>query len=265
MTDDDRAKRQKLIGHGSGLVGAAAGGALGFIAEGPIGAGILASAAYLIAPTLERITLEMCSRVLSSRETMRVGAAIALAETVIRERLDRGDRPRDDGFFTRDGTDRSAADQLYEGVLLKCQKEHQEKKLRHIASIFANAAFLDISATDANAVLLIAERLSYRQMCLVAAVGGDSGFPGFVWCSDIDGMANQLNYHNEIVLSEDFVQLWTFIRLIGGPMTAATRLEDGHVGLTSLGEMCFTLMDLAKVPQTDVNPIVASFRAAVVR
>lgn len=83
----------------------------------------------VVGKTTKRVIIEFASRLLSSREEARIGATISYAALKIQQRLDAGDIPRSDGFFSADETGRSNADEIFEGVLLKAKNEIQEKKL----------------------------------------------------------------------------------------------------------------------------------------
>jgi hypothetical protein len=59
----------------------------------------------------------VAARQLSHREQVRVGAAASFAIQAIQSRFAEGQTPRDDGFFDDKKNERSAADQILEGVL----------------------------------------------------------------------------------------------------------------------------------------------------
>lgn len=240
---------QKLISRSSSIVGSATGGALGYFAAGPVGAGAGALAGTLISQMIE-IGGDLCCRHLSPREEMRVGATFALAAIRIQERLDSGEAPRDDGFFEEGTTDRSAAEELFEGVLLKSRLEHEEKKIGYLGNIFATTAFSDISPSDANAVLDLAQRLSMRQICILSAVGRQKDFPD----AERFKLDRERDQWNRLPLLqyelEQLVEVWQTIH--GGfPRT------QHKPGLTNLGSQCFRLMGLAAVPVTDILPVIA--------
>jgi hypothetical protein len=170
MVDDD-SRAKTFLTMGAEVLGeSAAAGAIGFFFGGPIGAAAGAATPVVAAP-LKRIVGELAGRLLSHREKRRVASAAFLAASQIKARLERGDALRTDGFFDADTTGRPAADELLEGVLLKCRDEYQEKKFQYIANIFANVAFReDIGPEDANHVLRVAENLSYRQFVTIGLV-----------------------------------------------------------------------------------------------
>jgi hypothetical protein len=54
---------------------------------------------------------------MARREQERVGTVSVLTAMAIRKRLGDGEQLREDGFFDRDATDRSKADEIAEAVL----------------------------------------------------------------------------------------------------------------------------------------------------
>ena len=116
---------------------------------------------------IRRLAGEMRNRALGPREVERIGAAIGYALVDINKRLVAGEVPRRDGFFEipTDNVDRSAADEIYEAVLIAAQGEYEERKLALYGRLLASVAFRDgISRAHANYLIRIAEELSYRQI-----------------------------------------------------------------------------------------------------
>lgn len=160
----------KLVSFGGTLAGAAAGAALGFFAGGP---GVAAAGSMAGVAVSQGIQMagDFVTRELSRKERARVGAGFAFAYAKIRQNFKEGLNPRDDGFFDRDYTERFSAEQILEGVLLKCRDAYEEKKCRYISYIYANVAFMpNVSVAAATHLLQWAERLTYRQLCVIALV-----------------------------------------------------------------------------------------------
>jgi hypothetical protein len=134
-------KTRKLINAGVEIAGGAVGGALGFLAEGPIAAAVWGAGGTAISKTLIHIGDELSERLLGPRELTRIGATLALATKEISERIENGEIVRDDGFFEDDESGRSKADELAESVLLKSQREPEEKKIPLLAHLLANISF----------------------------------------------------------------------------------------------------------------------------
>jgi hypothetical protein len=65
-----------------------------------------------------RYRANFVKRLLTGREIAPVGVVWSLAAHKMKQRLDKGERPRNDGFFEQDVTGRSPADEIAEAVLL---------------------------------------------------------------------------------------------------------------------------------------------------
>jgi hypothetical protein len=151
-----------LLKKGSKIVGSAVGGAIGYITVGPLGTpGMAAIGGQLLS--------EIANRVLSDKEKIRIGAAAAIALSDIGDRLRSGEKLRNDNFFERESdTNRSTAEELFEGVLLRARDEYEEKKLKLLGKLYSNLTF-DISCSkhEGNYLINVANSLTYTQLCLV--------------------------------------------------------------------------------------------------
>ncbi len=140
-----------------------------FAINGPAGAAPAAIAA-IAKDTLS----DLLNRHLSDRERARTERAFNQIKHIIEIRLNRHEQPRDDGFFGENrndaigNIDRADAAEILEGVLLKCQREHEQRKVQFIANIWANAAFDTVSLEFLNRLIRIAEQLTYRQLVIIA-------------------------------------------------------------------------------------------------
>lgn len=157
-------KVESLISAGSDIAGAAVGGALGFIAGGPAGA----AGAGVVGIGVTRVLRDVATRILSSRETARVGATAAIAVSSIRERLKSGDELRSDSFFEARGARPSSAEEIFEGTLLAAKNTHEERKSRYLGYLYSNVAF-DETCTEeeANYSIHVAGSLTYAQFVLL--------------------------------------------------------------------------------------------------
>src|SRR5687767_3997284 len=133
MTDKDSDEADqgigKLVNAGAEIAGGAIGAALGFFAGGPIGAAALGAGGAAIATALKHIGEEASKRLLGPREQVRVGGVLAMTAAEVKERLNAGDKVRDDDFFEDKIGGRSDAEEVAESVLLKSQREAEERKL----------------------------------------------------------------------------------------------------------------------------------------
>ena len=161
-------KIRQLINYGTEIASGAVGGALGFLIGGPVGAVVGGAGAPVAAITLRSIGQEILERQLGSREKVRVGAAFAIAAADIRQRIENGESIRTDGFFDEKQTGRSDAEEVAESVLLKAQREPEEKKIQYMGYLLSSIVFNPhISVHIAHQLVKIAEQLTYRQLCIL--------------------------------------------------------------------------------------------------
>lgn len=159
-------EKHKFINTGAELIGASIGSAIGTVG-GMQGAVIGASIGVVISKGLS----DFAGRMLSHKERDRVNTVVDLVKIGIQTRIENGDQLRADGFFECNETNRTKAEELFEGILIKCKNEYEEKKLKYISKIFEKVAFdRSIEPEHANQVLNIAEQLSYRQLTILAFV-----------------------------------------------------------------------------------------------
>lgn len=184
MSDADEQKPNAENNLGKKVAGGAIGGAVGglvgslagFAVAGPMGAlggSILGNSvgnasAPLIEHAFQRVSAEFMQRQLSQREERRIVSVLDYVADKVTANFASGLKVRQDSFFSDDEHDRSAADEIFEGVLLAAQREYQEKKIPYYGTLFANIAFHpEISRAQANLLIRLAEQLSYRQLCVL--------------------------------------------------------------------------------------------------
>lgn len=117
-------KSRKLLNLGLEMSGAVSGSAFSLLMD-PTG-GLMSSALGVVVTSGLK---EVSARFLSNREERRIGYSAVLAVSNIENRLKQGDKLRADNFFENRIYNRSKAEELFEGVLLKCKTEYEEKKL----------------------------------------------------------------------------------------------------------------------------------------
>lgn len=155
---------QRLIIYVEELAGAAVGFTAEFLQAVPSGAG------GPIASGVAAVLKEVTARLLSPRERARIDAVTDIATYRISARLLAGHTCRSDGFF--DHLEPGPSMELLEAVLLKARDSFEEKKVRHLGLFYANLVFSDyVSPESAHFLLKELERLTYRQLCLLALVG----------------------------------------------------------------------------------------------
>ena len=88
----------------------------------------------------------------------------------IKERIDNGDRLRNDDFFKENTEGKADAEEVFESIVVASQRESQEMKQIFYGNMLANIGFIDyLDADEFNFLLKVFEKLTYRQ-CLLLSV-----------------------------------------------------------------------------------------------
>ena len=252
----------QLINNSSEIVGGTvAGFAAGLLTEDPALATVFGAGGKALEIGFRMIGNEISERMIGPREEIRIGAAISFAIKGIRERLENGESLREDGFFDKNHTRRSDCDEVLENVVLKAQREPEEKKIPYISSIYENTAFeAEISANLSHKIIKSAEQLTYQQLCILSMVGRRE--------DDEDILRNfqpnsQLEHPLELsTLLHDCFELVTNGYIQGGlTLTASGRLPQyealnpNSMLLGNIGIAIFDLMSLQEILDDDIVPI----------
>jgi hypothetical protein len=255
-------KALKLIKDGGPIAGAAVGGAIGVIAGGPA-TGALGGA---LGATMGKVVEDAAGRALSRRERVRVGATAWYAFDFTRERLDAGERVREDGFFENLQFGASVAEEIFDGVLQKSKSDHEERKARHYGKFFSNLAFdTTCSRDESNYFLHLLERLTYSQLIIIALFGAPADFP-------LPDEAYE-NKRVDPVLSQtllatfELTQLGLLKHWQNGGDKAQAVLDMGditarHVGLSISGKRLFDLAGLSLVPVKERTELAEVFSSS---
>ena len=172
----DTSFAKEVVEWGSELSGSGVGAVVGALVAGPAGAVSGAIVGTATSRAL-RVIGDFAHRHLSARERVKIGAAFGFALERLKQRLECGETPRTDGFFDEGILGRAPADEILEGAVQKCRVQFEERKCRLLAYIYANAAFdTRASAQDAVLMLELVDRLTYRQLCMVALAGRHNEF-----------------------------------------------------------------------------------------
>lgn len=241
-------KGKGLVDSSAAIVGGITGSLVGTWIAGP-GAGTFAGAVAgtTLGEVVKKGIGEFANRILSSREQLRVESAATHAILKIKQLRDGGFIPRADGFFHQDETDRSDADEIFEGVLLKAKNENQEKKIKYLGNLFANLAFReDTPVSVANFLLKTAEELSYRQFCFLALLNQRGVL-------NIESLRTRNHPIPDLHILKR--EEWT----LHAPSFGIYGLVDGNNAwedwLNDLGDRFFDLLGLSEIPQEDVDEV----------
>ncbi len=245
---------QKLLGAGAEIAGTAIGGALGFFAAGPAGAAAGGAAGAVASSVLKHVGNEVSERVLSPRERVRVGGVLALVAAEVKARIDSGQTTRSDGFFCPGPNGRSDADEVAEAVLLRSQREAEEKKLPYIAHLLASIAFdSGISAAMAHQMIKASEQLTYRQLCLLRLSAVKDAFG--LRKSDY---RQQSQFQVELLqVLYECLDLYTkgFVNFGGSVAFGPTDVNPAAMTAQGLGAHLHNAMQLAAIPMSDIAAV----------
>jgi len=245
---------RKLINGGAEIASGAVGGALGFLAGGPVGAAVLGAGGTAAAMALKRIGEEVSERLLGPREKVRVGAVLAIAASDIQNRIKAGQSLRADGFFESKASSRSDAEEIAESVLLKCQREAEEKKVLYMGYLLSNVAFdHSISPAMAHQIIKAAEQLTYRQLCIMRLAVVKQAFNLRV--GDYRG---QDSFTKEIYqLLYECLDIYNrgFINFGGEVVFGPTDIAPGKMTVQGIGADIYKIMRLSTIPNEDLVPI----------
>jgi hypothetical protein len=250
---------KKLIAGGAEIAGGAVGGALGFLAGGPLGAAVFGAGGTAAAMALRHIGNEASERLLGPREQIRVGGVLAIAAAEIESRLKAGEAIRTDGFFNENSNGRSDAEEVAESVLLKSQREPEEKKIPYMAHLLASVAFdSQIGPHMAHQITKVAEQLTYRQLCILKL--------GVT--KQVSKLRNS-DYRNAGPFSKELYQILYecldlyyrgLINFGGEVVFGPTDIKPAALTVQALGLDILNLMQLASIPNADLVPIAAQLR-----
>jgi hypothetical protein len=245
MSEDYKGK--SVVESGAAIAGGVTGTVIGTLMAGSVGAvvGLLGGAA--VGQVIEKGIVELTSRVLSTRQKFRAETTAKYAILKIQQFLNERHTPRNDDFFDKDETDRSKADELFEGVLLKAKNEPAEKKIRFLGNLFANVAFrADVPTTVANFLLSTAEALSYRQFCFIALLHQQ----GILNVENLRGRDHTILDLQILKREEWSLQPQDFGTF--GLIEGSIEWEDW---LTDMGDMFYDLLSLNAIPQQDIDEV----------
>jgi hypothetical protein len=166
-----------VINIGADITGGLGGALIGLLVAGPLGGVIGAGGAPVITTLIKRLAAEIKERLLGPREQVRIGAVYSFAIDKILKNKETGKELRQDSFFDTNQNERSAAEEIFEGVILKAQREYEETKLCYYGNLLGNIVFDGtVDKVLSNQLLRLAEELSYNQLCMIKIFHPDNNF-----------------------------------------------------------------------------------------
>lgn len=251
-----------LIESGAELTGSSLGAIIGGTIAGPGGAvaGIVGGKAVEIA--FSKLGSEIQSKVLSKRENKKIGATATYALSKIKENIEKGKQLRNDDFFDEDFSGRSKADEIIEGVMFSAQREHEENKLKYYGNLVANIAFdKTISREQANQLISIAQKLSYRQIKLLNLYAINQQIPKILLKNE-DYSKTGISGYKLISVLQDTLELY-HIGIVGGSGSVILEMayiNPSEIKVQGMGALLYNLMELSTMPYTELEELISILR-----
>ena len=257
---------RQLISYGAEISGSAAGAALGWFVGGPVGAVVGGAGGPMAVIALKNLGQEIIERQLGTREKVRVGAAFAIAVADIIERIGAGESLRKDGFFHEKQSGRSDAEEVAEHVLLKAQREPEEKKIQYMGYLLASISFEpQISVHMAHQLTKAAEQLTYRQLCILklCAVKDDFGLRNnnYRECYRIEKDLYDVLYECSDLYNKEYIHFGLdTITFEPNVLSKLRSVKPSGMAFQRIGDYLYNLMKLCLIPDEDIAPIAAQLK-----
>jgi len=254
--DDDKDQRLKgLLAIGADAVGGSVGAVVGFFFGGLAGATIGSATGVAAAATLKRVGADISNRFLSPREERRIGSLLALVAQEVSERVGRGESPRTDGLFDADSQGHVEMDEVAEAVILKCQREPEERKLPYFAHLLAAVAFDSrVTPEYAQQLVKLGERLTFRQLCLLRIAATKGSFA----LREADYRKREEGFTRELYsVLQECVGLHRegLVNCGGEVVFGLTDINPGAMTIQGVGTDIHNLMRLVELPRHDLEDV----------
>lgn len=226
-------KLEEIINKGSEISGNISGVALGLLIAGPIGAIGGAALVPLLTSVFKKVGVEISEIFLGKREEIRVGATIALSVNKLDNEIKAGKKLRTDNFYNTTNLNRSNAETLLEGTLLKAKNEYEEKKIIFYSNFITNVNLDEsISFEKADRILRIIERISFRQIVILSYISKTKSLNVEKWMisfSRIKELALYQDLYSEII---DLYNSQLLQQSGSGITTSISKLQLSPLGIT---------------------------------
>lgn len=248
---------KKLVSWTSNVSGSTLGGVVGGAVGGPGGVLLGSLAGESLTQVLNEAGGILMEQDLHPREKFRVGAAATYAIERIKQNIDEGKEIRKDGFFEGE---RSSAEELFEGVLVKSKNSYQEEKIKYIGNLYGNCVFnSQISSEFTHTLLGIADKINYRQMKILQLYfeqdSDDEGFSlrefNFQKLPESGGFISSEKEYGGIF--PEVVDLNKNGLLYFGNQNPSVQMANPKTHFSWTGLKLVELMNLKEIPDSEIN------------
>jgi len=211
----------------------------------------------MIGSALTAVVKDIGRRLLSPKEISRIERVRREAEEKIIANLNKGSKPRKD-------LRKELLEELLEGTLLLARKTYEEKKLPYISNLLATTPFTNTPIENMSHTLQVAERLSYRQLCLLAII--DKQEYGDIGLSNKPFNEEKGKHHNELakgiyqdlnLMIVDGIIAMVVSKEAGAMMAAGVGfIVPTELKLLYPGDLLVNGMGLSGIPSSETKPLI---------
>jgi hypothetical protein len=244
-----------IIDIAKGSAASAVGVGVGTAIAGPIGGiagGIAASSLDVL---FRKYVSKHIHHNLSINEEERLRKVLSQFNTKMVQNLSVGSGKtlRQDSFSEEKINQRSAAEEIFEGVLFAVEREYEEKKVKFEGNFYANILFDSrIDKASANFLLRLAQSLSYGQLCIVTLFVQKGKFH---LRQESYRNIPQFNDNHLLALLQEIHQLSSQgLLFVDGEMMASP-FDVIPTKMEAVGpiQTLYLLMDLEEIEQSDIK------------
>ncbi|EGV44842.1 hypothetical protein BZARG_27 [Bizionia argentinensis JUB59] len=250
--EEENNKLKVIIENGAEISGNVSGAVIGLAIAGPVGAIGGAIFGPIIGKVFKKIGNELSKKILSPREEIRIGATYSLALDQIQDSIKKGKTLRSDDFYENKNGDRSKAETLLDGTLLKARNEYEEKKIKYYSNFLANLNFDEsISFEKGNTLLRIMEQLSYRQIVILGYFSNIENIDTNQWMVSFAHKPKLAQYQD---FYSELMELYNQ-QLLQQTGTEGISMMIISMKLSPLGKMFCDLINVAEIDFEETNKI----------
>lgn len=249
MKIEQRSNIESFIQIGADITGGTVASLLGFLVAGPPGAIMGSVVSPLVTKALLNLGEEVSNQVMGPKERYRIATAYSLAVSNIQKRLENGENVRQDNFFDSKEDDRSSAETILEGILIKVKNEHEEKKVRYYSEFLSSVTFdQNIDYNQSITYLKIIDKMSFQQLCIICYFHQIEEIKFNNWTSYFLNNPEQQIYLDFCYDLEELYELKVLTQF--GAMSLS---GPANGRLSILGKKLFDMMHLSNIDDSDIS------------
>jgi hypothetical protein len=251
--------RKEWIALGSGLVGNTIGALLGALYGGPGGAISGAFVGTSLSSGLKNMGEEIWNRRLTKMEKRRVSAVILAADQAMQRAIANGITARNEHFLEDGTAGTENGRELVEVVLTAAQREPEERKIEYFGELVTSVALSPgVGPGLANQLILTAQSLSYRQLCLLRLTSEASKYN--LRITDYRAVTNMGLSQYAVILAVFQLQQLNLVSFSEVFALFPSNIIPSKLQFRPFGQTLFDGMDLKRIPDGDVEELAAYLR-----